>query len=49
MTSARPYRDAFSQEEALEELKNGAGKQFDPALVESFIAIVKNMPLVTTK
>jgi diguanylate cyclase (GGDEF)-like protein len=49
MTSARPYRDALSQEEALEELKNGAGKQFDPALVESFIAIVKNMPLVTTK
>jgi len=49
MTSARPYRDALSQEEALEELKKGASKQFDPALVESFIAIVKNMPLVTTK
>jgi HD-GYP domain-containing protein (c-di-GMP phosphodiesterase class II) len=49
MTSARPYRDALSQEEALEELKDGAGKQFDPALVETFITVIKNMPLVTTK
>jgi diguanylate cyclase (GGDEF)-like protein len=49
MTSARPYRDALSQEEALEELKKGAGKQFDPALVETFISLIKNMPLVTTK
>jgi len=49
MTSARPYRDALSQEEAVEELKTGAGKQFDPALVESFIALVKNMPMVTTQ
>jgi diguanylate cyclase (GGDEF)-like protein len=48
MTSARPYRDALSQEEALEELKKGAGKQFDTALVEAFINIIKNMPLVTT-
>jgi diguanylate cyclase (GGDEF)-like protein len=49
MTSARPYRDALSQEEALEELKTGAGKQFDPALVETFITLAKNMPLVITK
>jgi diguanylate cyclase (GGDEF)-like protein len=49
MTSARPYRDALSQEEALEELRTGAGKQFDPALVETFVSIAKNMPLVITK
>jgi diguanylate cyclase (GGDEF)-like protein len=49
MISARPYRDALSQEEALEELKAGAGKQFDPALVEAFITLAKNTPLVTTK
>jgi HD-GYP domain-containing protein (c-di-GMP phosphodiesterase class II) len=49
MTSARPYRDALSQEEALDELKAGAGKQFDPALVEVFITVAKNTPLVTTK
>ena len=49
MTSARPYRDAHSQEEALEELKKGAGKQFDQSLVETFLSIIKDMPLVTTK
>ena len=49
MISARPYRDALSPEEALEELKAGAGKQFDAALVEVFINIVENTPLVTTQ
>jgi len=49
MTSARPYRDALSPEEALEELKKGAGKQFDPNLVEAFISLAKTMPLVATQ
>jgi diguanylate cyclase (GGDEF)-like protein/putative nucleotidyltransferase with HDIG domain len=33
MTSDRPYRKALSRAEALEELRNGAGTQFDPQLV----------------
>jgi HD-GYP domain-containing protein (c-di-GMP phosphodiesterase class II) len=41
MTSARPYHPIFSREEALEELKRGAGTQFDPKLVEAFINIIK--------
>jgi len=49
MTSARPYRDAFPYEEALEELKRGAGKQFDPNLVKAFISAAKAIPLVATQ
>jgi putative nucleotidyltransferase with HDIG domain len=38
MTSDRPYRAALSPEVALAELRKGAGRQFDPDLVDAFIA-----------
>jgi diguanylate cyclase (GGDEF)-like protein/putative nucleotidyltransferase with HDIG domain len=41
MTSARPYRPALSLEEITKELRQGAGLQFDPKLVEVFIGIVE--------
>jgi putative nucleotidyltransferase with HDIG domain len=41
MTSARPYRRALSREEVVKELRQGAGIQFDPYLVEVFIGIIK--------
>ena len=41
MTSARPYRPALSLEEVVVELRQGAGLQFDPNLVEAFIDIVE--------
>jgi diguanylate cyclase (GGDEF)-like protein len=41
MTSARPYRPALSLEEVLKELRQGAGLQFDPKLVEVFIGIIE--------
>ena len=41
MTSDRPYRKAMANEEAFDELRRCAGAQFDPQLVERFIATVR--------
>ncbi|MCX7831473.1 MAG: hypothetical protein N2440_01055 [Actinobacteria bacterium] len=40
MRSDRPYRKALSVEEAIEELKKNAGKQFEPELVDIFIEMI---------
>ncbi|MGE5372483.1 MAG: PAS domain S-box protein [Solirubrobacterales bacterium] len=40
MTSERPYRRPLSKESAVQELARCAGTQFDPGLVEMFIALV---------
>ncbi len=37
LTSARPYKEAFSNEKALDIIKAGRGTQFDPALVDLFL------------
>jgi len=42
MTTNRPYKRAMNSEEAVEELRKEAGKQFDPAIVEAFLDIYKN-------
>ncbi|HLV10199.1 MAG TPA: HD domain-containing phosphohydrolase [Halanaerobiales bacterium] len=42
MTRNRPYHKAYSQQEAVRELKSCAGKQFDPELARIFIASVVN-------
>ncbi len=41
MTSDRPYRGAMSYEKALAELEAGKGSQFDPAIVEAFLAAME--------
>ncbi len=41
MVSDRIYRKGMSHQDALEELKNESGKQFDPWLVDKFIPILK--------
>ncbi len=41
MTSDRPYRNALSQKDAVEELKKNAGTQFDSIIVEAFIKVLK--------
>ena len=38
MTSDRPYRKALPHEVALIELQRGAGTQFDPSVVDAFLA-----------
>lgn len=40
LTSNRPFRRAISQEEALKILREGAGRQLDPGLVELFEEIL---------
>jgi putative nucleotidyltransferase with HDIG domain len=38
MSSNRPYRKALSPQEAIQELREKAGTQFDPQIVEAFCA-----------
>jgi putative nucleotidyltransferase with HDIG domain len=40
LRSDRPYRKAWSDEKALEHIKEESGKHFDPRAVESFLGIV---------
>jgi putative nucleotidyltransferase with HDIG domain len=41
MTSDRPYRPALSYQDAVAELKTGRGTQFDPVIVDTFLAILE--------
>jgi two-component system, cell cycle response regulator len=40
MTTARPYRQAVSEKEAIEELRRCGGTQFDPMVVEAFCKVI---------
>jgi len=42
LISERPYKKAFTPDEAMKIIREGSGVQFDPALVEVFITAVKN-------
>jgi HD-GYP domain-containing protein (c-di-GMP phosphodiesterase class II) len=44
MTTARPFRAARAANEAIEELRRGAGQQFDPAVVEALVAVLEGSP-----
>jgi len=37
MTTLRPYRETLKADQAIEELKNCSGEQFDPKMVDIFI------------
>jgi HD-GYP domain-containing protein (c-di-GMP phosphodiesterase class II) len=46
MTCSRPWRSALSREEAMAEIKKGAGTQFDPKVVEAFISTMEKQGFV---
>jgi HD-GYP domain-containing protein (c-di-GMP phosphodiesterase class II) len=41
MTSNRPWRPALSVEEAVREITKGSGTQFDPRVVDAFLAVIE--------
>jgi len=41
MTTDRPYRSRLSVEEAFRRLREGAGTQFDPKVVQAVLAVVE--------
>jgi len=43
MISDRPYRPAMSREQAKKALKNGGGTQWDPFLVDIFLAVIDSL------
>jgi putative nucleotidyltransferase with HDIG domain len=42
LLSPRPYRQAWSKQEALEYIKEQSGKHFDPHIVEVFLDLINN-------
>ncbi|MGH2426066.1 MAG: HD-GYP domain-containing protein, partial [bacterium] len=44
MTSKRPYRRAFSTEQALAELRRVRGIQFDPTIVDAMCDVARDIP-----
>ena len=43
MTSFRPYRKPYNEDEAVEEIKSNIGKKYSPELVEAFIYAIKEL------
>jgi len=46
LTSNRPYREAWPRKQALEYIRSQSGMHFEPAIVEAFIAMMDEEPLL---
>ncbi|MCC6159382.1 MAG: PAS domain S-box protein [Deltaproteobacteria bacterium] len=46
MTSDRPYHRAVGKDEAFTELRLKSGTQFDPAMVDIFVALMQSVPML---
>jgi putative nucleotidyltransferase with HDIG domain len=44
MTTDRPYRSALPHQVAVDEIKRNSGLQFEPRAVESFLAVIDEIP-----
>jgi diguanylate cyclase (GGDEF)-like protein len=42
MTSSRAYRESLPHEAACQELRNAAGSQFDPVIVQAFLSVIQS-------
>jgi hypothetical protein len=47
MTSARAYRPALTEQEAVQELRDKAGSQFHPLVAHAFAAMIEGDPVAT--
>ena len=41
LTNERPYKKAWPRQEAIEEIQNQSGRQFDPRMVEAFLEVIR--------
>lgn len=48
MMTDRPYRNALSRQEAIEEIKQNSGKQFAPVVVDAFVKFIQDELSPTT-
>ena len=42
MTSPRPYRHAMTDEQARDIIRAGTGSQWDPIVIQAFLAVIDN-------
>jgi putative two-component system response regulator len=48
LLSPRPYKEAWSVQDALDELRRERGKHFDPAVIDAFMTLVDDLdPLLS--
>ncbi len=49
LTSKRPYKEAWPMSEALDRIKQDAGKHFDPRLVEAFFTVIPRVNAIKVR
>ena len=49
LVSRRPYKEPYPHEVAVKEIVNGRGTQFDPDIVDAFLAIADRLPEIYEK